>query len=170
MKETRSRARSKRSRFRRARYRRRRLLAVFVLSCLFFGIGTQAAVLLKGEGADSAGAVETARITRFRTRRIRGITRAGRFWHDPGGREPRPAHKTTKAWQHPAAGSRPTRPGTSQPARFLPRLEERPGEKRRRPRSQTRSGQNSGSQRSRAGLGRAARRARPRCRPEAQLG
>jgi LCP family protein required for cell wall assembly len=60
LKKTRSRARSKRNRFWRARYRRRRLLAGFVLACLFFGIGTQAAVFFKGEGAGSASATETS--------------------------------------------------------------------------------------------------------------
>ena len=60
MKKTRSRARSKRNRFWRARYRRRRLLAGFVLACLFFAIGTQAAAFFKGEEAGSVGAKETA--------------------------------------------------------------------------------------------------------------
>jgi polyisoprenyl-teichoic acid--peptidoglycan teichoic acid transferase len=60
LKKTRSRARSKRNRFWRARYRRRRLLAGFVLACLFFAIGTQAAAFFKGEEAGSVGAKETA--------------------------------------------------------------------------------------------------------------
>jgi polyisoprenyl-teichoic acid--peptidoglycan teichoic acid transferase len=60
LKKTRSRARSKRNRFWRARYRRRRLLAGFVLACLFFTIGTQAAAFFKGEEAGSVGAKETA--------------------------------------------------------------------------------------------------------------
>ena len=60
MKKTRSRARSKRNRFWRARYRRRRLLGGFVLACLFFTIGTQAAAFFKGEEAGSVGAKETA--------------------------------------------------------------------------------------------------------------
>ena len=46
---------------RRARYRRRRLLAVLVLACLFFGIGTQAAAFFKAEGAGSADTAETAK-------------------------------------------------------------------------------------------------------------
>src|SRR5215203_3669516 len=58
LKKTRSRARSKRSRFWRARYRRRRLLAGFVLACLFFAIGTQAAAFFKGEEAGSVGTTE----------------------------------------------------------------------------------------------------------------
>jgi polyisoprenyl-teichoic acid--peptidoglycan teichoic acid transferase len=60
LKKTRSRARSKHNRFWRARYRRRRLLAGFVLACLFFAIGTQAAAFFKGEEAGSVGAKETA--------------------------------------------------------------------------------------------------------------
>jgi polyisoprenyl-teichoic acid--peptidoglycan teichoic acid transferase len=60
LKKTRSRARSKRNRFWRARYRRRRLLAGFVLACLFFAIGTQAAAFFKREEAGSVGAKETA--------------------------------------------------------------------------------------------------------------
>jgi N-acetylglucosamine-6-sulfatase len=46
---------------RRARYRRRRLLAVLVLACLFFGIGTLAAAFFKAEGAGSADTAETAK-------------------------------------------------------------------------------------------------------------
>jgi polyisoprenyl-teichoic acid--peptidoglycan teichoic acid transferase len=60
LKKTRSRARSKRSRFWRARYRRRRRLAGFVLACLFFAIGTQAAAFFETGGAESAGTAETA--------------------------------------------------------------------------------------------------------------
>lgn len=104
MKETRSRARSKRSRFRRARYRRRRLLAVFVLSCLFFGIGTQAAVLLKGEGADSAGAVETAESPGFVPAAFEGLLAQGDSGTIPAGENRAPAHKTTK--ELAASGSR----------------------------------------------------------------
>src|SRR5215208_4463368 len=65
LKKTRSRTRSKRSRFWRARYRRRRLVAVLVLSCLFFGIGTQTAALLKAEEAGSAGTAKTGGSPRF---------------------------------------------------------------------------------------------------------
>ena len=54
MKKRNRRSRSKRSRWRRARYRRRRLFAVAVLACLFFGVGAQAAALFGGEGIASA--------------------------------------------------------------------------------------------------------------------
>jgi LCP family protein required for cell wall assembly len=50
---------------RRARYRRRRLLAVLVLACVFFGIGTQAAALFKVERAGFAGTAETDGSPRF---------------------------------------------------------------------------------------------------------
>ena len=57
MKKTRSRlARSRRSRWRRAQYRRRRLLAVLVLACLFFGMGTQAAAFFEPEAGSAARA------------------------------------------------------------------------------------------------------------------
>jgi polyisoprenyl-teichoic acid--peptidoglycan teichoic acid transferase len=77
LKKTRNRARSKRSRFMRARYRRRRLLAVLALGCLFFGIGTQAAVFLKAEEAGSAGAVETTESPGFVPTAFEGLLAQG---------------------------------------------------------------------------------------------
>jgi polyisoprenyl-teichoic acid--peptidoglycan teichoic acid transferase len=77
LKKTRSRARSKRSRFWRARYRRRRLLAGFVLACLFFGIGTQAAAFFEADGADSAGTSESARSLRFVPATFEGLPAQG---------------------------------------------------------------------------------------------
>jgi polyisoprenyl-teichoic acid--peptidoglycan teichoic acid transferase len=50
---------------------------VLVLSCLFFGIGTQAAVLLKGEGAGSAGAVETTESPGFVPAAFEGLLAQG---------------------------------------------------------------------------------------------
>jgi LCP family protein required for cell wall assembly len=54
LKKTKRRSLSKRDRLRRARYRRRRLGAVVILAFVFFGIGTQAAVLVGAEGKSSA--------------------------------------------------------------------------------------------------------------------
>ncbi|HEX5911513.1 MAG TPA: LCP family protein, partial [Rubrobacter sp.] len=45
--------------------------------CLFFGIGTQAAVLLKGEGAGSAGAVETTESPGFVPAAFEGLLAQG---------------------------------------------------------------------------------------------
>jgi LCP family protein required for cell wall assembly len=71
------RARSKHRRLKRARYRRRRLLAVLVLVCLFFGIGTQAAAFFEAEGADSAGPAETAGSSGFVPATFEGLLAQG---------------------------------------------------------------------------------------------
>jgi polyisoprenyl-teichoic acid--peptidoglycan teichoic acid transferase len=54
LKKTKRRSLSKRGRLRRARYRRRRLVAVAILACLFFSIGTQAAAFVKAETGNPA--------------------------------------------------------------------------------------------------------------------
>jgi LCP family protein required for cell wall assembly len=77
LKKTSRRARSKHSRLKRARYRRRRLLAVLVLACLFFGIGTQAAAFFEAEGADSAGTAETAGSPGFVPATFEGLLERG---------------------------------------------------------------------------------------------
>jgi hypothetical protein len=50
LKKSKRRSLSKRGRLRRAQYRRRRLVAVVILACLFFGIGTQAAAFVEAKG------------------------------------------------------------------------------------------------------------------------
>jgi LCP family protein required for cell wall assembly len=77
LKKSSRRARSKHSRLKRARYRRRRLLAVLVLVCLFFGIGTQAAAFFEAEGADSAGTAETAESPGFVPATFEGLLERG---------------------------------------------------------------------------------------------
>lgn len=96
MKKTRSRARSKRNRFWRARYRRRRLLAGFVLACLFFAMGTQAAAFFKGEEADSVGTTETSRSPGFVPASFEGLLAQGDSSSIPADEARAPAHKTTK--------------------------------------------------------------------------
>jgi len=54
LKKTKRRPLSKRGRLRRAHYRRRRLAAMVILACLFFGIGTQAAAFVEAGGENSA--------------------------------------------------------------------------------------------------------------------
>jgi LCP family protein required for cell wall assembly len=54
LKKTKKRSLSKRGRLRRAQYRRRRLVAVAILACLFFGIGTQAAAFVEAKEGGSA--------------------------------------------------------------------------------------------------------------------
>jgi polyisoprenyl-teichoic acid--peptidoglycan teichoic acid transferase len=96
LKKTRSRARSKHSRLMRARYRRRRLLAVVVLACLFFGIGTQAAAFFKAEGADSAGTAETAGSPRFVPAGFEGLLAQGDSSTIQVDETSAPGHETTK--------------------------------------------------------------------------
>ena len=116
MKKTRSRARSKHSRLMRARYRRRRLLAVVVLACLFFGIGTQAAAFFKAEGAGSAGMAETGGSPRFVPAALEDLIAQGDFSTIPADEIRAPAHKTTKDLA--ASSSRkPTNETGDQPAR-----------------------------------------------------
>jgi polyisoprenyl-teichoic acid--peptidoglycan teichoic acid transferase len=116
LKKTRSRARSKHSRLMRARYRRRRLLAVVVLACLFFGIGTQAAALFEAEGAGSAGMAETGGSPRFVPAALEDLIAQGDFSTIPADEFRAPAHKTTKDLA--ASSSRkPTNETGDQPAR-----------------------------------------------------
>lgn len=116
MKKTGSRARSKHSRLMRARYRRRRLLAVVVLACLFFGIGTQAAALFEAEGAGSAGMAETGGSPRFVPAALEDLIAQGDFSTIPADEFRAPAHKTTKDLA--ASSSRkPTNETGDQPAR-----------------------------------------------------
>ena len=116
MKKSRSRARSKHSRLMRARYRRRRLLAVVVLACLFFGIGTQAAALFEAEGAGSAGTAETSGSPRFVPAALEDLIAQGDFSTIPADEIRAPAHKTTKDLA--ASSSRkPTNETGDQPAR-----------------------------------------------------
>jgi LCP family protein required for cell wall assembly len=96
LKKTRSRARSKRLRWRRARYRRRRLLAVLVLTCLFFGIGTQAAAFFEAEGASSTGTAETAGSPGFVPATFEGLLAQGDSSTIPADETRAPAHETTK--------------------------------------------------------------------------
>jgi polyisoprenyl-teichoic acid--peptidoglycan teichoic acid transferase len=96
LKKTRSRARSKRSRFWRVRYRRRRLLAVLVLACLFFGIGTQTAVLFKAEAADSVGTAETAGSPDFAPAASEGLLAQEDSSTIPADETRAPARETTK--------------------------------------------------------------------------
>jgi polyisoprenyl-teichoic acid--peptidoglycan teichoic acid transferase len=96
LKKSRSRARRKQSRFRRARYRRRRLLAVLVLACLFFAIGTQAATFLKAEGAGSADTAESAESPRFVPATFEDLLAQRDSSTIPAGETRAPAHKTTK--------------------------------------------------------------------------
>ena len=116
MKKSRSRARSKHSRLMRARYRRRRLLAVVVLACLFFGIGTQAAALFEAEGAGSAGTAETSGSPRFVPAALEDLIAQGDSSTIPADEIRAPAHKTTKDLA--ASSSRkPTNETGDQPAR-----------------------------------------------------
>jgi len=55
------RPRSKRSRWNRAKYRRRRFYAVLVLSCLFFGVGTQAAAYFEPENTQAVSSANRAK-------------------------------------------------------------------------------------------------------------
>jgi polyisoprenyl-teichoic acid--peptidoglycan teichoic acid transferase len=80
----------------RARYRRRRLVAVLVLACLFFGIGTQAAAFFKAEGAGSAGAAETAGSPGFVPATFEGLLAQGDSSTIPADETRAPAHETTK--------------------------------------------------------------------------
>src|SRR5918995_608590 len=116
LKKTRSRARSKHSRLMRARYRRRRLLAVVVLACLFFGIGTQAAALFEAEGAGSAGTAETSGSPRFVPAALEDLIAQGDSSTIPADEIRAPGHKTTKDLA--ASSSRkPTNETGDQPAR-----------------------------------------------------
>jgi polyisoprenyl-teichoic acid--peptidoglycan teichoic acid transferase len=100
----------------RARYRRRRLLAVVVLACLFFGIGTQAAALFEAEGAGSAGMAETGGSPRFVPAALEDLIAQGDFSTIPADEFRAPAHKTTKDLA--ASSSRkPTNETGDQPAR-----------------------------------------------------
>jgi LCP family protein required for cell wall assembly len=96
LKKTRSRARSKRSQFWRARYRRRRRLAVFVLACLFFGIGTQAAAIFETEGVGSAGTAEKAESPSFVPAAFEGLLAQGDSSTIPADDARAPAHRPTK--------------------------------------------------------------------------
>jgi polyisoprenyl-teichoic acid--peptidoglycan teichoic acid transferase len=71
-------------------------VAVLVLSCLFFGIGTQAAALFKAEGAGSAGAAETAESPRFVPAALEDLIAQGDSSTIPADEIRAPAHKTTK--------------------------------------------------------------------------
>jgi LCP family protein required for cell wall assembly len=100
----------------RARYRRRRLLAVVVLACLFFGIGTQAAALFEAEGAGSAGTAETSGSPRFVPAALEDLIAQGDSSTIPADEIRAPAHKTTKDLA--ASSSRkPTNETGDQPAR-----------------------------------------------------
>jgi polyisoprenyl-teichoic acid--peptidoglycan teichoic acid transferase len=100
----------------RARYRRRRLLAVVVLACLFFGIGTQAAALFEAEGAGSAGTAETAGSPRFVPAALEDLIAQGDFSTIPADEFRAPAHKTTKDLA-PSSSRKPTNETGDQPAR-----------------------------------------------------
>jgi polyisoprenyl-teichoic acid--peptidoglycan teichoic acid transferase len=80
----------------RARYRRRRLVAVLVLACLFFGIGTQAAAFFKDEGAGSAGTAETAGSPGFVPVTFEGLLAQGDSSTIPADEPRASAHETTK--------------------------------------------------------------------------
>src|SRR5215203_4720390 len=96
LKKTRSRARSKRNRFWRVRYRRRRLLAVLVLACLFFGIGTQAAAFFKAEGTGSVGTVERSETPSFVPATFEELLAQGDSGTIPADETRSPAHDTMK--------------------------------------------------------------------------
>jgi polyisoprenyl-teichoic acid--peptidoglycan teichoic acid transferase len=95
-------------------------VAVLVLSCLFFGIGTQAAALFKADGADSAGATETAGSPAgspgFAPATFEDLRAQGDSSTIPADEIRTPAHKTTK---DVAASSRrePTKKTRGQSAR-----------------------------------------------------
>jgi LCP family protein required for cell wall assembly len=71
-------------------------VAVLILSCLFFGIGTQAAALFKADGADSAGATETAGSPSFVPATFEDLRAQGDSSTIPADEIRAPAHKTTK--------------------------------------------------------------------------
>jgi polyisoprenyl-teichoic acid--peptidoglycan teichoic acid transferase len=116
LKKSRSRARRKQSRFRRARYRRRRLLAVLVLACLFFAIGTQAATFLKAEGTGSADTAESAASPRFVPAAFEDLLAQGDSSTIPAGETRAPAHKTTRDLAT-SSSREPTNGTREQPAR-----------------------------------------------------
>ena len=71
-------------------------MAVLVLSCLFFGIGTQAAALFKADGAGSAGAAETAGSPGFVPATFENLLAQRDSSTIPADEIRAPAHKTTK--------------------------------------------------------------------------
>jgi polyisoprenyl-teichoic acid--peptidoglycan teichoic acid transferase len=71
-------------------------VAVLVLSCLFFGIGTQAAALFKADGAGSAGAAETAESPRFVPAALEDLIAEGDSSTIPADESRAPARETMK--------------------------------------------------------------------------
>jgi LCP family protein required for cell wall assembly len=85
--------RSKRSRKERARYRGRRLVAVVILACLFFGIGTQAAAYFEGGSESSAGTDGSPGFVPAAFDRLLAL---GDTSTAPADTPPGPAHKKTE--------------------------------------------------------------------------
>jgi LCP family protein required for cell wall assembly len=91
-------------------------VAVLVLACLFFGIGTQAAAFFEAEEAGSASTAETAGSPGFVPATFEGLLAQGDSSTIPADEVRTPAHKTTKD----LASSRsrePTNGGREQSAR-----------------------------------------------------